>query len=107
MIREHRTNLYSPEIEFHFLKFFKGDAARHLIETNGKKCALHLLEKRAAQSVHRTFVTENANVDARVVGRDEKGKALNVVPMRVRHEHGDVDRHVAKFFHKRLTESAN
>ena len=58
--------LTDAEIELHVGQFFEGQVARHLVKPDGKERALHLLEERAAQSVHGAFVAENANVHLRI-----------------------------------------
>src|SRR5437763_905742 len=105
MIREHRSHLHRTEIELHIVEFLKGEMRRHLVQPDGKERALHLLEKRAAQSVHCAFVTEDAHVDLRMISRDEKREALDVVPMRVRDEHVHVQSMLVDLSHERLPEA--
>src|SRR5262249_41293794 len=80
---------------------------RDLIESDGEKCALHLLEKRGAQSVDGAFISKNANIYPRIIGGDEEWEALDVIPMGM----GDQDRKFeslfAYLFDQRLAESPN
>ena len=84
MIGKHRPHFdRAAEIELHVVHLLEGQVRRHLIQADGEKSGLHLLEKRAAQTMHRAFVTEDADVYFRVIGGHEKGKALDVIPMGV------------------------
>src|SRR5215469_3640482 len=107
MIREHGTNLDRAELKLHVTQLFKGHVTCHLIETHGKEGALHLLKERAAQSMHRAFVTHDPDINLWVVGRNEKGKTLDVVPMRMGDQHRDFERLVFEFLHQGLAKRAN
>ncbi len=66
MIGKHRPHRdRAAEIELHVVHFLEGDVGRHLVEADREKGGLHLLEERAAQTVDRAFVAEDADVDAR------------------------------------------
>ena len=85
----------------------KGEVRRHLVEADGKEGGLHLLEERAAQSMNGAFVTKNANVDLRMIRRDEEGKSLDVVPVGVADENQDVQSRGRYLLHERLPQPAN
>ncbi len=48
-------------MNLHISQFVEGYVTRHLVQADGEKGALHLLEQRPAQSMDRAFVTEDAN----------------------------------------------
>ena len=54
----------------------------------------------------RAFVAENAEAVLRFVNRAEKRQALNVVPMRVRQQHGEMQRLVFEFVHQLTAKQA-
>src|SRR5882724_788741 len=107
MVCEHRSHFGGAEIELHIIQFLKREMCCHLIEPDRKKSALHLLEKSAAQSVDGAFVTKNANIDPRMVGGHKKRKSLDVIPMGVSDQHGDVEARFAHFLHQGLPEPTN
>lgn len=69
--------------ETHFLQFFKSNVARHFLHADWKIGALHLIGEGRRQPFLGTFVAENSNLVARVVGRDEERKPLDMISVGV------------------------
>src|SRR5450631_4231397 len=53
------------------------------------------------------FVTKNANVDLRMIRRDEEGKSLDMIPVGMGDENQDVKSRGRYLFHERLPQPAN
>ena len=66
--------------------------SRHLLESDGKIGALHLTRQSAGEALARAFVTQDADGVPGFISGQEEGKALDMIPMRVGDEEGDVHR---------------
>src|SRR5207237_5922678 len=80
---------------------------RQLMKANWKKRRLHLAGQDRAQTSTRSFVTQDPDQILAVVGRGKKRQTLNVIPVRVCNEKGQLDRSRSQFLFQRQTESTN
>ena len=91
----HRSN-----VKVQVFKFLNFHVAGHFLQTDGEKGAFHLLRQHVLQAMARAFVTQDAQLIARFVHRQKKWQPLNVVPMGVRQEQGQLDRLMIEFGHQ-------
>src|SRR2546430_451408 len=63
-----------------------------LMQANGKKWRLHLTGQDRAQTRTRSFITQDPDQILAVVGRGKERQTLNVIPVRVCNEKGQLDR---------------
>src|SRR6266513_3241909 len=78
-----------------------------LMQANGKKRGLHLTGQDRAQTRTRSFVTQDPDQIFAVVGRGKERQTLNVIPVRVRNEKGQLDRSRSQLLFQRQTKSTN
>ena len=84
MIGEAGFHVNRADIKTHVLQFLDANVCRHFAQANGEERAFHLAGEHIVEPMAGAFVTENAQLILRFVNRKKKGKALNMVPMRVR-----------------------
>ena len=75
-----------------FLQFLDFDIAGQMGERHWKISAFHLASERGDQTFARTIAAQNAQSAARLINRRKKWQALNVIPVRVRNEQGQIER---------------
>src|SRR5207253_608289 len=80
---------------------------RQLMKANWKKRRLHLAGQDRAQTSTRSFVTQDPDQILAVVGRGKKRQTLNVIPVRVCNEKGQLDRSRSQLLFQRQTEGTN
>src|SRR5437879_11649179 len=78
-----------------------------LMQANGKKRRFHLTGQDRAQTSTRSFVTQDPDQILAVVGRGKKRQTLNVIPVRVCNEKGQLDRSRSQLLFQRQTEGTN
>src|SRR6266566_2126210 len=78
-----------------------------LMKANWKKRRLHLAGQDRAQTSTRSFITQDPDQILAVVGRGKERQTLNVIPVRVCNEKGQLDRSRSQFLFHRQTESTN
>src|SRR6266853_5755008 len=77
------------------------------MQANGKKRRLHLTGQDRAQTRTRSFITQDPDQIFAVVGRGKERQTLNVIPVRVCNEKGQLDRSWSQLLFQRKTETAN
>src|SRR5205807_9702979 len=77
------------------------------MQANGKKWRLHLAGQDRAQTSTRSFITQDPDQILAVVGRGKERQTLNVIPVRVCNEKGQLDRSRSQLLFQRQTESTN
>src|ERR1039457_3062288 len=92
MIGEGGRHAHRTDVEVHFLEFLDTDVGRHFPQADREVRAFHLAGQNDFQPVARAFVAEDAQVVLRSIDRLEERQALDVVPMRVRQQQGQVER---------------
>src|SRR5207249_3161039 len=80
---------------------------RQLMQANWKKRRLHLTGQDRAQTSTRSFITEDSDQILAVVGRGKERQTLNVIPVRVCNEKGQLNRSRSQLLFQRQTESTN
>src|SRR6266576_1644885 len=78
-----------------------------LMKANWKKRRLHLAGQDRAQTSTRSFITQDPDQILAVVGRGKERQSLNVIPVRVCNEKGQLDRSRPQLLFQRQTESTN
>src|SRR5947208_14328720 len=78
-----------------------------LMQANGKKRRLHLTGQDRAQTRTRSFITQDSDQILAVVGRGKKRQTLNVIPVRVCNEKGQLDRSRSQILFQRQSEGTN
>ena len=97
MMRALRPHLHGADFEIEFFEFLNFDVAGQFVERHGEVGAFHLAGEHADQALARAFAAQNPQPAARMINRPEERQALNMVPMRVREEQGQVERLVFEF----------
>src|SRR6266849_2668506 len=90
------ANLKLTDGETEVLQLLDLDVGRHLAQADGKERTLHLAGQHVLQAVARSFVAENAEMVLRLIDRQKKRQALDVVPVRVRQQQRQVQRLVVE-----------
>src|SRR6266480_7217393 len=80
---------------------------RQLMQANWKKRCLHLAGQDRAQTSTGSFITQDSDQILAVVGRGKKRQTLNVIPVRVCNEKGQLDRSRSQLLFQRQPESTN
>src|SRR5205823_12296725 len=80
---------------------------RQLMKANWNNRRLHLTGQDRAQTSTRSFITEDPDQILAVVGRGKERQTLNVIPVRVCNEKGQLDRSRSQLLFQRQTESTN
>src|SRR6266436_3148625 len=78
-----------------------------LMQANGKKRGLHLTGQDRAQTRTRSFITQDPDQIFAVVGWGKERETLNVIPVRVCNEKGQLDRSWSQLLLQRKTETTN
>ena len=73
------------------------DFSRQIVERDWKKWGRHLPFQYFPETAIGAVVTKNANLVLVVVGRDEKRKSLNVIPVDVSNQQTQIDRPGTEF----------
>src|SRR6266850_5427532 len=84
--------MHFADLEIHRLKLFDFDLSRQIVERDRKEGGRHLTLENLAQTATCSIVTENLDLVLVVVGRYEKRKALNVIPMNVSNKQTEINR---------------
>ena len=104
MIGPHRPSAHRADVEVEVLEFLDFDVARQFVERHGKIGAFHLAGQGIDQAFARTFTAQNPEPAMGIINRPEKRQALNVVPMRVGQQHGQIQRPVLEFRQQRTAQ---
>lgn len=92
------------DVEIEIFEFLDFDVAGQFIEGDGKVGAFHLAHEGGEQAFARAFAAEDAQPAFRVVDGRKKRQALDVIPVRVGDEQGQVERTVFEFGQERLSQ---
>ena len=76
------------------------------MEGNGEERVFHLARQHDFQPVPRAFVAEDVQAALRLIDRDEERQALDVIPMGVGQEQGQIERLLVKLGDQLLPEQA-
>src|SRR5260370_25809572 len=107
MIHESRTDMHFADLEIHCLKLFDFDVSRQIVERDGKERRCHLAFQNLTHAEVGAVVPKNADLILVVVGRHEKRKTLNVVPMNVCDKQTQIDWARPEFVLESKAESSN
>ena len=104
VVHEHRGHVDLSDLKLAFLQLGHVDVSGHVPHTDRKIRAFHLRGQSGMESFTRTFVSEDPHLVLRTVGRNEKREPLDVIPVRMRNQQGQVDGLVVEFLRQRQTE---
>ena len=90
MIGALRAHADGAEVEIEVLQFLDFDVAGQPGKGHGEIGAFHLAGQGVDEPLARAFAAENAQPAALVVDRREKRQSLDVIPVRVGDEQGEV-----------------
>ena len=107
MIQEAGVHLHFADREFHPLEFLDLDRARQVFPAHGKKRHFHLGGENGGEAGARTFESQNAERVLGFVSGKKKRESLDVVPMGVGQEQGEIDRRAVEFLLERKPKLAN
>src|SRR5205823_9205287 len=107
MIGEMGAHLHFANAKLHFLKLFDRQMTWQFPQANGKKRRFHLPRKDCRQTGTSALITQHPDDIFFVVGRREKGQALDVVPVRVRNQKSQFDRLRCEFLLESEPECTN
>ena len=97
---------HGADVKIEVFEFFDFDVAGQFIEGNGEISAFHLAGEGGDESFARAFATEDAQTALGVVNRTKERQSLNMIPMGMREEQGQVERFVFEFLEQGLAEGA-
>src|ERR1700736_496210 len=86
-----RADMHFADLEIHRLKLFDFDFSRKIVERDGEERRCHLPVQNLTQTAARPVITKNLDLVFVVVGRHEKRKPLNVVPMNMGDEQTEMN----------------
>src|SRR5713101_2588387 len=99
--------MHFADFEIHRLKLFDFDLSRQIVERDRKEGGCHLTLENLAQTAARSIVAEDPDLVLVVVGRYEKRKSLNVIPMNVGNKQAEINRTRTEFVLESEAELAN
>src|SRR2546430_1608829 len=100
MIGDAGLDAHSADVKTALVKLLNPDIGGHFAQADREERAFHLAGEDIIQSVARAFVSENAQLVVRVVNGQKKWQTLDVVPMRVGEQQGEVQRLIAELGHQ-------
>jgi len=106
MVGEAGFDTDTADRKLHLLQLFDLKVCGQFAERNRKERVFHLAGKHGAQAMPRAFITENTQAVLRFVNRLKKRQALNVIPMRVRQQHRQVQWLFFEFLHQLFAQKA-
>src|SRR5690242_13425556 len=96
MIKTARVDLYFADGELRLLQFLDDDCARHVAKADREKRRFHLRRQGGGETGLGALIAEDAERVLLLVGRQKKGKALDVVPMKMRDKQSRPDWPIGK-----------
>src|SRR6266702_4137363 len=99
--------MHFADLEIHRFQFFDFDFSGQIVERDWKEGRRHLPFKNLAQTTASAIIAENLDLIFVVVGRYEKRKTLNMVPMNVGNEQAEINRARTELVFESQTEFSN
>src|SRR5437899_13076724 len=99
--------MHLPDLEIHRLQFLDFDLSRQIVERDGEERRCYLPVQNLAQAAVRSVITKYPDLVFVVIGRHEKRKTLNVVPMNVGDEQAEINRARPEFIFEGQAKLAN